>query len=359
MDATTSYPLVPVPPEQGSLVPFSSALVADIESCHYTEADLRKLLGFLWRRFCRLTLLFILALGLLRRCRRQVVELRLQANYWRAQHQRAVQREADWKEQVHHLQGEIRELKRRLYGRRTETSSATERPVNPNASGPATTKRKLGQQPGSKGHGRRNHDHLPTTHEDCVLPLDQQTCPCCGEPFEEIPGSADGDILEIDVRAYRRRYHRRRYRRTCTCPGQPAVVTAPPPDKLIPKNNIGISLWVLILQHKFEFFQPLHRVIAELRSRDLSLPAGTLTDGLQKLVPLFQPLYQLLVEHNRAAEHWHCDETRWRVFILQAGKAGFVWYLWVFVTKDSIVFVLDPTTGLEQVYAIVRQATLP
>ena len=88
------------------------------------------------------------------------------------------------------------------------------------------------------------------------------------------------------------------------------MVTAPPPDKLIPKSSIGISLWVLILQRKFEFFQPLYRVIAELRSHDLHLPAGTITGGLQKLVPLFQPLYELLVEHNRNEGHWHCDETR-------------------------------------------------
>jgi transposase len=121
------------------------------------------------------------------------------------------------------------------------------------------------------------------------------------------------------------------------------VVTAPPPDKLIPKSSIGISLWVLILQRKFEFFQPLYRVIAELRSHDLHLPAGTITGGLQKLVPLFQPLYELLVEHNRNEGHWHCDETRWLMFIKHADKAGFAWSLWVFAAKQSIVFVLDPT----------------
>jgi transposase len=121
------------------------------------------------------------------------------------------------------------------------------------------------------------------------------------------------------------------------------VVTAPPPDKLIPKSNLGISLWVLILQRKFQFFQPLHRVIAELRGYDLHLAAGTITGGLQKLVPLFQPLYDLLVEHNRHEEHWHCDETRWLVFVKRADKAGFAWMLWVFAAKQSIVFVLDPT----------------
>jgi len=121
------------------------------------------------------------------------------------------------------------------------------------------------------------------------------------------------------------------------------VVTAPPPDKLIPKSNIGISLWVLILQRKFEFFQPLHRVIAELRGHDLRLAAGTITGGLQKVVPLLQPLYQLLIEHNRGEKRWHGDETRWRVFDKRTDKAGFTWYLWVFAAKQSVVFVLDPT----------------
>jgi transposase len=121
------------------------------------------------------------------------------------------------------------------------------------------------------------------------------------------------------------------------------VVTAPPPDKLIPKSSIGISLWVLILQRKFEFFQPLYRIVAELRSHDLQLPVGTITGGLQKLGPLFQPLYVLLALYNRNEEHWHCDETRWLVFVKRADKAGFAWSLWVFAAKRSVVFVLDPT----------------
>jgi transposase len=51
----------------------------------------------------------------------------------------------------------------------------------------------------------------------------------------------------------------------------------------------------------------------------------------------------ILVERNRAADHWHCDETRWLVFEKPAAKANFIWMLWVFATKESIVFVLDPT----------------
>lgn len=176
-----------------------------------------------------------------------------------------------------------------------------------------------------------------------MLSADQTCCSCCGEPYEEISGTADGEIIEIEVRAHRRRYHRRRYRCRCACPGQPALITAPPPDKLIPKSNIGISIWVEILCRKFEFFTPLYRTLAELRSHGLDLPSGSLIGGLEKLVPLFEPLYDLLVEHNRVEGHWHCDETRWLVFVKRPDKAGFCWMLWVFVAKESVVFVLDPT----------------
>jgi len=338
MDGNASYPLVPLLRKQGALVPVSAALAADADLGDDPETEP---LAFLWHCFCQLALLFWLAVLALRHVQRQLIELRCQANYWRAQHQRAVQRQAALAAQVRHLQAEIRELKRRLFSRKSETASATEPKT-------ATTKdnrkpRSRGQQPGSKGHGRRRHDHLPTTHETCALPDNQKCCCQCGEPLQEIPGTADGDIVEIDVRAHRRRYHRKRYRRCCTCANQPALLTAAPPDKLIPKSNIGISLWVLILQRKFEFFVPLHRVLAELRSRDLHLAAGTITAGLQKLVPLFEPLYELLVEHNRAADHWHCDETRWLVFASQPDKANFIWMLWVFAAKDAIAFVLDPT----------------
>ena len=342
MDGNGSYPLVPLrqPSEQRALVPVSYRLVVGSDSCDDAEPNL---LALLWQGFCKLFWLLVLACVVIRRLRLQLVELRQQSGYWRALHQRAVLREGKLAEEIERLQGELRELKRRVYGRRSETSSST-KPQKPSPTAPVDKeKRSRGQQRGGQGHGRRHHDHLPTTPEDCALADDQKCCPDCHLPFEEIPGTADGDILEIEVRGYRRRYHRRRYRRCCQCPGTPALITAPPPDKLIPKSTIGISLWVMILQHKFEFFQPLDRVLAELRGCGLHLSAGTITGGLQKLVPLFQPLYELLVEHNRLEAHWHCDETRWLVFVKCQDKANCTWYLWVFAGQESIVFVLDPT----------------
>jgi hypothetical protein len=203
------YPLVPLPPDQRALVPVTFSLISD-EEAHATQADF---FAKFWRAFGKLALLLWLAILLIRRLRNACVELRWQANYWRAMHRRAVQREAELAQEVQRLQAEIREWERRVYGRKSETANATQPPA-PNSPGrEKPTPRPRGQQPNSKGHGRRNHDHLPARDETCDLPDDQKCCPDCQEPFEEIPGTADGTILEIEVRAHRRVYHRQRYRR--------------------------------------------------------------------------------------------------------------------------------------------------
>jgi transposase len=50
-----------------------------------------------------------------------------------------------------------------------------------------------------------------------------------------------------------------------------------------------------------------------------------------------------LVERQRQGHHWHCDETRWLVFVEQDGKTGHNWSLWVFCSSEAVVFILDPT----------------
>ena len=350
MDAT-SHALVPFAREPAALVP-NEPIIIRVDEFDDDDYEFHAL----WR-MCEFLAFLLLVIGShLIRClrlelaelrhelaelRHDAVELRLQAHFWQAQHRRAVEREVKLKEQIKIHQAEIREWKRRVLGRKTETSSATQPQSAPTPAAP--TPRKRGQQPGSNGHGRRNHEHLPARDEICELPEDQRCCPQCQQPFEEIPGTADGTILEIEVKAHRRVYHRTRYRCCCECPDQPAIVTAPPPDKLFPKCTIGLSIWVMILMRKFAFYQPLCRILAELRTHQLDLSAGTITDGLMKMEPLFQPLYAELIEHNRGESCWHADETRWLVFVKRDDKANFCWNLWVFAGQESIVYVLDPT----------------
>ena len=44
---------------------------------------------------------------------------------------------------------------------------------------------------------------------------------------------------------------------------------------------------------------------------------------------------------------WHADETRWLVFEEKEGKQGYKWYLWVFRSESTVVYVLDPSRAAE------------
>jgi transposase len=188
---------------------------------------------------------------------------------------------------------------------------------------------------------------LPVVPQEVELPADQQHCPQCGQPFASFPGTEDSEVLEIEVRPYRRRYRRHRYRPTCRCGCQPGLITAPVPAKLIPKCHLGISIWVTVLLDKFAFGRPTQRLLEDLRSHDLDLSAGTVTAGLQRLVPLFQPLYDAVVARNRQMDHWHADETRWLVFVSVPDKTGHRWTLWAFRSRETVTFVLDPSRAHE------------
>ena len=51
--------------------------------------------------------------------------------------------------------------------------------------------------------------------EAVELPDEQCLCPKCGKLREEMTETEDSELIEIDVRAYRRRIRRKRYRATC------------------------------------------------------------------------------------------------------------------------------------------------
>jgi transposase len=262
-----------------------------------------------------------------------------QAAYWKAQHRRSLQREAQLKTEVDRLQALLRLREQQLFGRKTETAAAQPTVPLANPTDPPP-RRPRGQQPGKPGPKRRDYSHLPAIVEDHQLAPDRCRCSRCGQPFDDFPGTEDSIILEVEVRAHRRVIRRRRYRPACSCAVHPGIVTAPPPPRVIPKSIFGVSIWVTLLLDKYLFYRPTDRLLADWATHGLDLSLGTVTDGLKRLVPLFEPVYEALIRHSQTQTLWHADETRWLVFASIEGKVGYRWYLWVFHSAEVVVFVL-------------------
>ena len=274
-----------------------------------------------------------------------------EAQYWRVVHHRAVEREVQLKQEVEELRAKLRLRERQLFERRSERGSGSQgRDESTPGADQAAARRKRGQQRGAPGHGRRLHADLALFDEAYELVANEQRCAVCQQPFEPFEGTDDSEVVEIDVRAYRRLIRRKRYRRTCQCDAQPAIVTATGAPKLIAKGSLGISVWVLILLDKFLFQRPTYRLLAELDwVHGLKIAQGTVTGGLNKLRPVFEPLMEAMVTKNLSEHHWHADETRWAVFCKWEAKVGHRWYLWVFQSPSTVVFKLDPSRSAQVV----------
>ena len=277
--------------------------------------------------------------------RREVSVLRCEVGFWKSRHADAVKRNVKLRQELDQAHAEIRQLKAALFGKKSEKQTSTDRsndledPQNPRNQ----TRGKRGQRPDRPGPDRRDYSHLPVVLDPVVeLSPDEQNCSHCGKPLCDLGTTEDSEQIEINVKSHRRKIRRRRYRKTCDCPG-PRTITAPAPPKLIPKSRYGMSVWIHLLLEKFASQRPIQRTIEQLQWYDLSLSAGTINDGLKRIGPLFEPIYEALRRRVLQATFFHADETRWLVFQEIAGKIGYRWWLWVFAGQDAVVYVLDPT----------------
>ena len=293
------------------------------------------------------------------------IELRMAATHWQVLHRKAVnkceQQEVRHDRLMRALKAQalksnvvlqskldsalaqVRDLQKRLYSPKSEQANPSE------SRSKAATCRKRGQQRGTVGHGRTTQAHLRERHEDIVL--DKAQCPECGLAFKEFAGTEDAQILEIEVKAYRRVIHRHRYMPTCQCGCVSGIVTAPSPARLIERGKFGISVWSSVLLDKFAYGRPSQRLLQDLADHGLNMAPGTLAGGLQAIAPLFKPLDDALRSKLRTEPYWHADETRWAVFVEVLGKIGHRWYMWVFQSCSVVHYVVDKSRAAEVIIA--------
>jgi transposase len=264
-------------------------------------------------------------------------------NYYKSLHESAKTREELLKQEVQQLKARIRYLEQKLYGRKSEKNTSSQKNTSTSSSRDDPSKRKRGQQQGSPGHGRRDYSHLPVQEE--VFDLDEAVCPVCGCPYQEASflDPDDSELIEMKVEAYRRKIQRKQYQKACQCAGVPGIITAPGPAKLIGKGRLGISVWVNLLLEKYLYQRPINRLLESFTDIEYDVPPGTIGGGLKKLAPLFEPVLKAIIKKNQTERHLHADETRWLVFESIDGKKSYRWYMWVFVSKNTVVYLLDPS----------------
>lgn len=318
------------------------------------------------------------------------------AHYYRSMHARAVQREQRWKQRALGAEQLIKQLlallalcgqkigkltrhvawfNKQHFGSKSEATRPAQPATPPGGEGgkesaeqpSAERKRKPGQQPGAKGPKRRPRPNLPVEEIHHRLSEEERTCSICHQIHPEIGVTEESEEIEWEVRLKRVRHIRHCYKPGCNCVPGPTILTAPKPAKLIAKGLFAVSFWVQVLLKKFEFKQPLQRIVAELKTLDLAVSPGTLDGGLQKIQPMLQPLVGQFVLRAGQGCHWHMDETRWPMWVLVRGEVEVEekghspkkkkWWAWVEVGLDATAFFLESTRSGEVPETIFPKGT--
>ncbi len=275
--------------------------------------------------------------------KQELIAIRHQSSFWQGQHAQVKRKFEALKADNLHKDALIKDLQNRVFGKSSEKGNTvgSESKANTPSSG-----RPKGQQAGKPGHGRTTRPKLPVENDIIDLPENEKKCPTCGLPHRRCEALDEkSDVIEVEVKAYIRRYHRPAYMPdpSCYCPGTPAIITAPPPPRLRPRSPYGVSFWVGVILTKFHYAQPTHRYLQDLRDQELPVSPGTIAGGLKALAPLFDPILEALYCQQMSEKLFHNDETRWEVFVTMEGKVGTRWYLWMTRSHSVIYYDIDPS----------------
>ena len=289
------------------------------------------------------------------------IQLKWDAAFWKSKHSQSVEREQALKrelersqkeisereqalkKELEQAQGEIRDLRQRLYGRGSERGVSRN---NKEFIGPKSS-RKRGQQKGAKGHGKTQRPELPTKEIELDFPDGDACCSTCNKPFVPISKTENSDFIEIEVKAYTRRIKRKCYRPGCQCENLPGIITAPMPPRLFPRNTLHTSVWADVLLDKYLYARPTYRLLQHYDTLGLPVSQGTITDGLKRLEPMFEPLVEAMHAKQMTESLFWGDETRWMVFETVEGKKGYRWYLWIMISESVIFYRVATGRGAD------------
>src|SRR5271169_3718760 len=131
--------------------------------------------------------------------RQENLKLRQEAGYWKSMHAAALVRIAKLEAENEQLRGENRQLQARLFGQKSEHSTARDRSNHlpgEETDGDILPPQPRGQRRGRPGPQRRDYSHLPVVVDPIELPADSRCCPQCGLPCT--PSSTeDSEQLEV------------------------------------------------------------------------------------------------------------------------------------------------------------------
>jgi transposase len=217
------------------------------------------------------------------------------------------------------LEHENAQLKKALYGRRSERSKMP----RVKAAEPATPEQVKATRR-ARAAAKAQTQTLRVEHK---VPETLRRCTVCGRTdLTPIGAGKSTNVWEFVPAKFVRIEHVQEVLR-CRCGG--CVVTAPGAPKVIEKGQYGASFLAHIAVAKCADHLPIYRLEKELARKGVPVARSTMNELLHRTSALLAPIWTRLLDVIRARDIVLADETRLRILKDASGKpkTGFVWTL--------------------------------
>lgn len=227
-------------------------------------------------------------------------------------------------ERLEKVEQENAQLKKSLYGRKSERSKMPRVKTGE----PATPE----QTQATRRTRAEAKAQTPTLRIEHKVPDPLRRCTACGRTDLTPMGPGKSTFVwEFVPSTFVRHEHVQEVLR-CRCGG--CVVTAPGAPKVVEKGQYGASFLAHIAVAKCADHLPIYRLEKELARKGVPVARSTMNELLHRTSTLLAPIWTRLLDVIRAREIVLADETRLRIMKDASGKPK-TGYVWTFGAADA------------------------
>ena len=245
-------------------------------------------------------------------------------------------KETELRESMADKDAQIAELKRLVFGQKSERASKY-RVSNGKGEGKTLTpeekeKRRVAAQRKRK---KNREERAAKLEEEQVKHPAPTTCPNCQStgPFTELPSDISSEIEYITERLIRLNHSMEK--KYCSC-GH--IFSAPAPQRVTEGCHYGPGLHAYAVVSKCADSMPLNRIAKRFARAGLHVSRSTLTDLYHRTAELLAPIHGRLLELVAASTYVNADETSQPVMDEKKCRRG---YIWTFIASGIIAYIFS------------------
>lgn len=180
---------------------------------------------------------------------------------------------------------------------------------------------------------------IPATIVEHPVPLEERTCPHCGNEIKPIKGGDTSTEFEWVPGRLERRVHVVEVGR-CSC--KLHYARGPAPKRVKEGCLYGPAFLTKLAIEKCADATPIYRVEKAMRRAGIPISRSTLNDLILTAADVLAPLWTLALGQVRCDPHVQADETSMRLQT-RAERA----FVWTFLSKEHTVYVFSPSRSGE------------